>query len=154
MAYDTHSRDNGTATVIAAINREGLNQAIPAAIGLSVLSQIPGLDITQTANIGCVVLNYFGPSNNCGQDILDEQHARDHRRVQLSGDPDDVVKTSAVIDHFSYKLSDNLTLRNIDSYAKFRHHYRWDLDGSRAAFNEFNAPDNIDQTKLSYITEE
>lgn len=154
FAYNTHSSDNGTATVIEDINREGLNQAILAAVGLSVLSQIPGLDLTQTANIGCLVLDYFGPSTNCGQDILDEQHARGHRRVQLSGDPDDMIRTSALIDHFSYKLSDELTLRNIASYARFRHHYRWDLDGSRAAFNEFNAPDNIDQTRLTYVTEE
>ncbi len=154
FAYNTHSKDNGTATVIEDINRQGLNQAIPAAVGLSVLSQIPGLDITQTANIGCLVLNTFGPSTNCGQDILDEQRARGHRRVQLSGDPNDILRTSAAIDHFSYRISDNLTLRNIVSYAKFRHHYRWDLDGSRAALNEFDAPDHVDQTRLGYFTEE
>lgn len=154
MGYYTSSRDNGTATVIEDINREGLNQAIPAAVGLSVLSQIPGLDVTQVANIGCLTLDLFGPSSNCGQDILDEQRARGHRRVQLSGDPNDIIRTGSILDNFSYKITDELTFRNIASYARFKHHYRWDLDGSRAAFNEFDAPDNINQADIKYWTEE
>jgi iron complex outermembrane receptor protein len=154
LVYYTGSRDNGTGTVIEAINREGLNQAIPAAVGLDVLSRIPGLDLTQTANLGCLVLDTFGHSSNCGQDILDEQHARGPRRVQQSADPDDHLRTGAAIDHFSWMLSDNLTLRNIASFSTFKHHYRWDLDGSRAAFNEFNSPDNIDSADLRTWTEE
>lgn len=154
MGYYTHSSDNGTATLIEDINRQGLNQAIPAAVGLDVLSRIPGLDLSQTANLGCLVLNSFGPSSNCGQDILAEQRARDHRHVQLDGDPNDIIKTGSVVDNFSYVLNDNLSLRNIASYSSFKHHYRWDLDGSRAAFNQFDNPDPLNQANIDVYTEE
>ncbi|PTU30462.1 TonB-dependent receptor [Stenotrophobium rhamnosiphilum] len=155
MSYWTDSKDNGTATVIERINREGLNRAIPGAIGLGALSQaIPGLDITQTANLGCTVLNFFGPSTNCGQDILDEQAARGKRHVQLSGDPTDMLKTGAIIDKARYALSDTLNLVNIASYSAFRHGYRWDLDGSRASLNEFINPDGVLQSDVRTITEE
>jgi iron complex outermembrane receptor protein len=154
LVYYTDSHDNGTGTVIEAINRQGLNQAIPAAVGLDVLSRIPGLDLTQTANLGCLVLDSFGHSSNCGQDILDEQAARGPRKVQQSADPNDMLKTGAAIDHFSWQLNDNLTLRNIGSFSLFKHHYRWDLDGSRAAFNEFNSPDNLDSADMHSWTEE
>ena len=154
MGYYTDSSDNGTATVIKNINREGLNQAIPSTIGLGALAQIPGLDLTQVLNLGCLTLNLFGPSTNCGQDILDEQQARGNRKVQLSGDPTDALRTGAVIDNFSYDLNDELTLRNIASYSAFKHQYRWDLDGSRAAFNEFVNPKNSFETDLSTYTEE
>lgn len=155
MSYWTSSHDNGTATVIERINREGLNRAIPGAVGLGALAQaIPGLDITQTANLGCLVLDFFGPSTNCGQDILDEQAARDKRHVQLSGDPTDMLKTGAVVDKAHYALNDNLNLVNIASYSAFRHGYRWDLDGSRAALNEFINPDGVLQSDVRTITEE
>lgn len=155
MSYWSGSHDNGTATVIERINREGLNRAIPGAIGLGALAQaIPGLDITQTANLGCTVLNFFGPSTNCGQDILDEQAARDKRHVQLSGDPTDMLKTGAIIDKARYALNENLNLVNIASYSTFRHSYRWDLDGSRASLNEFINPDGVLQSDVRTITEE
>ena len=155
LGYYSDSHDNGTATVIENINREGLNQAIPAAVGLDILSNLlPGLDLAQTANLGCLALDIFGPSTNCGQDILDEQHARGHRRVQLSGDPDDVLKSGSAIDQFNLHFSDEVTLRNIASYSTLRHHYRWDLDGSRAAFNEFINPDDLYETDVRTYSEE
>ncbi|HKY93109.1 MAG TPA: TonB-dependent receptor plug domain-containing protein [Nevskiaceae bacterium] len=154
LGYYTKSRDNGTGLVIEEINREGLNQGIAASIGLGVLSQIPGLDVSQTANLGCAVLNFFGPSTNCGQDILDEQAARGDRRVQLSADPNDIIKTWALIDHLTFHLSDDVALRNIASYSKFKHHYRWDIDGSRAAFTDYNPPDDKYEADLYTITEE
>jgi len=154
LGYYTDSEDNGTATVIEGINREGINQAIPAAVGLDVLSRIPGLDLTQVLNLGCIVMNLFGPSANCGRDILAEQAARDHRKVQLDGDPNDILKTGAVIDQFRYELTDELTLRNIASYSSLRHHYRWDLDGSRAAFNQFDNADPLNQANIDTYTEE
>src|SRR3546814_15379267 len=95
MGYYTNSSDNGTATVIKAVNREGINQAIPATVGLGSLAQIPGLDLTQVSNLGCLVVNLFGPSRNCGQAILDEQAARGHRTVKLTPDPTDPLNTDA-----------------------------------------------------------
>ncbi|MDR3417252.1 MAG: TonB-dependent receptor [Nevskia sp.] len=154
LGYYTDSSDNGTGFVIQKINRQGLNQSIPAALGLGVLSRIPGLDLTQTLNLGCLLLDIFGPSSNCGQDILAEQNARGPRHVQLSADPDDVIKTDAVVDNFSYSLADDLTLRNIASYSAFKHHYRWDQDGSRATFNDFDNPDSLNEADLHTYTEE
>lgn len=154
LGYYTDSQDHGTATVIEDINREGLNQAIPATVGLGALAQIPGLDLTQVANLGCLVLNTFGPSRNCGRDILEEQAARGNRRVQLSGDPNDILRTGGVVDQFRYYLSDDISLRNIASWSAFNHHYRWDLDGSRAAFNEFINDDDMDQADVRTFTEE
>ncbi|MDB5973116.1 MAG: TonB-dependent receptor [Hydrocarboniphaga sp.] len=154
MGYYTDSSDNGTATVIKEVNRQGINQAIPATVGLGALAQIPGLDLTQVLNLGCLTVNLFGPSTNCGQDILDDQQARGNRRVQLSADPTDQLRTGGVIDNFSYKLSDELTVRNIASYSAFKHQYRWDLDGSRAAFNDFINPDDAYEADLTTYTEE
>ncbi|HSW12069.1 MAG TPA: TonB-dependent receptor plug domain-containing protein [Solimonas sp.] len=155
MGYVSDSHDNGTAIVIERVNREGLNRAIPGAIGLGVLSTLlPGLDLAQTANLGCLALNAFGPSTNCGQDIVDEQAARGVRRVQLSGDPNDILKTGAVVDKFSFELTDELTLVNIASYSTLEHSYRWDLDGSRAQFNEFINPDDMLQADVQTTTEE
>lgn len=155
MGYYSDSDDNGTATVIERINREGLNRAIPGAVGLGALATIlPGIDLAQTANLGCLTLNFFGPSTNCGQDIVDEQAARDVRHVQLSGDPNDILKTGSIIDKLSLALSDTLTLVNIASYSTLKHSYRWDLDGSRAALNEFINPTNILQADVETLTEE
>ena len=146
---------NGTATVIERINREGLNQAIPGAIGAGGLTRIiPGVDLAQVAQPGCLILNVFGPSTNCGQDILDEQAARGIRRVQLSGDPNDILKTTTVLDKLSIEFAENLALINIASYSTLEHSYRWDLDGSRAGFNEFINPDDVLQADVRTITEE
>ncbi len=154
LGYYTGSHDNGTGTVIQNINKTGLNEAIPAAIGLGVLSQVPGLNVAQTANLGCLLLDIYGPSTNCGQDILAEQNARGPRQVQLSAHPDDILKTGAVTDQFTWRLAEELTLRNIASYSSFRHQYRWDQDGSRADFNDFINPDDTDDSDLHTYTEE
>lgn len=155
MGYYSHSHDNGTAVVIKKINREGLNQAIPGAIGLGSATRIiPGVDLAQVANAGCLVLDYFGPSTNCGQDIVDEQAARGNRRVQLSGDPNDRLQTGAVVNKFTFNLSDNLALINLSSYSALQHSFRWDLDGSRAAINEFINPNDMLQADIHTITEE
>ncbi len=155
MAYYSDSQDNGTATVIEDINREGLNRAIPGAIGAGGLTQlIPGLDLAQPANLGCQLLNFYGPSNDCGQDILDEQAARGPRKVQLSADPQDNLASGTILDNISLELNDNLTLRNIISYSTMVHSYRWDLDGSRAAINDFINPEDIDEADIRTYTEE
>jgi iron complex outermembrane receptor protein len=155
LGYYSDSHDNGTAVVIEQINREGLNRAIPGAIGLGALSQIlPGVDLAQTANLGCLALNAFGPSSNCGQDILDEQAARGVRRVQLSADPNDILKSGALLDKTSLELSEHLTLVNIASYSTLKHSYRWDLDGSRAAFNDFINPADVYEADVRTVSEE
>ena len=155
LGHYSDSDDNGTATVIEQINREGLNRAIPGAIGLGAIATIlPGIDLAQVGNLGCIALNVFGPSTNCGQDIIDEQAARGPRRVQLSGDPNDRLKTGALVDKFSYEISETLSLVNIASYGILEHSYRWDLDGSRAEFNEFINPNDLLEADISTFTEE
>lgn len=155
LALYSDSNTNGTGTVIKRINREGLNKAIPASIGLdAITSLIPGVDLAQVLNPGCLVLNLFGPSSNCGQDILDEQAARGDRRVQLSAKPMDKLRSGTYLDKFSYDLSPRLTLRNIISYSTMDHVYRWDLDGSRAAFNEFTNPQDAKSADVDTFTEE
>jgi iron complex outermembrane recepter protein len=155
LAYHSDSHDNGTAVVFEEINREGLNRAIPGAIGLGNLTQIiPGIDLAQVANLGCLALNVFGPSTNCGQDIADEQAARGIRSVQLSGDPNDILKTGAVVDKLRIAVSDTVSLVNIASYSTMKHSYRWDLDGSRAAINEFINPDDVYEADVRTFTEE
>ncbi len=150
LAYATRSRDNGTGNVIEDINREGLNRGILGAIGLN----IPVIPDPLGVGPGCLLLNLFGPSRNCGQDILGEQRARGDRRVQLSADPNDILDTSGIINNFSYQISEDMTLRNIASYARFEHHYRWDLDGSRAQFIDYRNSDDAFQADLSTVTEE
>lgn len=155
LALYSDSNTNGTGTVIKRINREGLNQAIPASIGLdAITSLIPGIDLSQVLNAGCLILNIFGPSTNCGQDILDEQAARGDRRVQLSADPMDMLRSGTYLDKFSYDINDQLTFRNIISYSTMDHVYRWDLDGSRAGFNEFTNPKNDKSADVETVTEE
>jgi len=155
MGYYSDSNDNGTATVIERINRDGLNAAIPGAVGLGVIAQLPIFSgPTAQAGPGCVLVDIYGPSRNCGQDILDEQAARDVRHVQLSGDPSDILKSGGVVDKFSLALGEKLTLINIASYSSLVHSYRWDLDGSRAPFNEFTNPDDVLEADVRTFTEE
>src|SRR5690606_27059891 len=47
-----------------------------------------------------------------------------------------------------------LLLRNIASYSIFELHYRWDLDGSRGAFNDANSADPVNQTDIGTYTAE
>src|SRR3546814_1720379 len=73
LGYDTRSRDNGTGDVIEDINREGLNRGILGAIGLGFIPSIPD---PLGVGPGCVLLDLTAQSINCGQNILDQQHAR------------------------------------------------------------------------------
>ncbi|MFA5941116.1 MAG: TonB-dependent receptor plug domain-containing protein [Sinimarinibacterium sp.] len=153
LGHYADSKDNGTSVVIESINREGLNRVLAGAVGLP--GVLPGLPPpADQGGTGCLLLNVFGPSTNCGQDILDEQAARGNRLVQLSADPVDNLDSGAVVDKFSFDLSDDLTLINIASYSTLKHQYRWDLDGSRAPFNDFTNPDDIPEAEVQTLTDE
>src|SRR3546814_20672260 len=88
-------------------------------------------------------------SDVCSSDLA----ARGNRKVQLSADPTDNLNTGAVVDQFSYDISEDLKLRNIASYSSFKHQYRWDLDGARAGFNAFINPRTHDEANPETITE-
>lgn len=155
MANYSSSETNGSAAVIERINTEGLNKAIPSALGAGALTTlIPGIDLSQSANAGCLILNFYGPSSDCGQDILDEQAARGERLVQLSGDPNDSLESGLYLDKLTIDLNETLSLINIASYATMDHSYRWDLDGSRAALNEFINPDDLLNPELETVSNE
>jgi len=149
FGYYSNSKDNGTANVIEAVNSEGFNAAILTAAGAGPLPLVPAQQ-----QPGCVYFNVNAPSNDCGQDIAAEQQARSNRRVQLSADPNDILKTGGVIDAFSFALSDDVTLRNIASYSFYEHHFRWDLDGSRARLNDIDGPDDRNSSDTAVYTEE
>ena len=151
VGYMTRNRDNGTGNVIEEINRTGMNRGILGAIGLGLIPPIPD---PVGVGPGCVLLDLNSGSTNCGQDILDQQKARGPRKVQLSADPNDILDTGGLIDNFSYEIADNMTLRNIASYSKFKHSYRWDMDGSKAQFIDYANKDDQFQADLHTITEE
>src|SRR3546814_18890626 len=88
-------------------------------------------------------------SDVCSSDLA----ARGNRKVQLSADPTDNLNTGAVVDQFSYDISEDLKLRNIASYSSFKHQYRWDLDVSPAGFNDFINPRNNDEANLTPFTQ-
>lgn len=153
MGYYTVSRDNGTGTVIEDINRDGINRGILGAIGLDALPPIFSGPLAP-AGAGCLLINFYGRSTNCGQDILDAQRARGIRSVALSGDPNDILDTGGIVNNFSYRFDNGLILRDIASYSVFDHHFRWDLDGSSLAFIDYNNSDDEFNADLSTITNE
>jgi iron complex outermembrane receptor protein len=149
LGYYTSSQDNGTGTVLNAINSAGFNAAILAGIGLSPLPIIP-----PQLQPGCLYFDLQASSTNCGQDIVAAQQARDIRHVQLSADPMDMVRTGAAIDNLGIDLNDKLTLRNIASYSSYKHNFRWDADGSRAPLNDNHNPDGTHTSDLAIYTDE
>lgn len=153
MGYYTASQDNGTGTVIEDINRDGLNRGILGAVGLDALPPIFAGAIAP-AGPGCLLLDFYGPSTNCGQNILDAQRARGIRRVELSGDPNDILDTGGVVNNFTYTFDNGLVVRDIVSYSIFEHHFRWDLDGSNAEFIDYNNADDQLNADLNTVTNE
>ena len=140
LGYYTHSRDNGTGDVLTNINSAGLNQAFAPYAA-------PG----QT---GCDLFNLLSGSTNCGQDFVQAQKARGIRRVILSANPSDDLKTWGVIDKLSISLGENITLRNIMSYQRYKHSFRWDLDGSRVPFDDIINPNGANESNTSAFSEE
>jgi iron complex outermembrane receptor protein len=131
LAYRTKRRENGTGNVLNQMNSEQIAAFLAAYTGIP-------LDPSKPTNeqFGCTYFNASAPSTNCGQDLVAEQDARDIHHVQLSAAPKDKLKTGAVIDQFSWDISDNFTLRNIASQSYYKRKFNWDQDGSRAQMND------------------
>ncbi len=142
LGYYTHSADNGTSQVLEQINRTVTLG--PINVGCAAVA-------ASAASVeGHFATNY----TNCGSDIVAAQQARGVRAVDLSTSPDDILDTGGAIDNFNYEISDALTLRNIASYQTYKHHYRWDEDGSNLPLNDFNNPDDSNSSDFETYTEE
>jgi iron complex outermembrane receptor protein len=154
LSYYTHSSNNGSSNVINALNRDALNYVLYSQAHAKVPSLFPAPPSQQVANLynlGCTIV-LTDPS--CGQNMIAAQQARGIRNVQLSASPDDLLDTGALIDTFSYQLTDGLTLRNIASYSIYKHQYRWDIDGSQLALDDINQPDHDNSSDSGTYTEE
>ncbi len=110
MAYNTWSRDNGPGMVGMGINLGAYG--LPAAFGGYNQCNSPGV----------------GPCSTY-QDAIDAQNARGPRKVSLSVDEFSKIETWGVNDIFDLQLTDNLTIRNIASYAELKNYYSYDGDG-------------------------
>ncbi len=86
--------------------------------------------------------------------LIDEQKARGPRKVALSADGVDLTRTWGITDIFSAQLSDNLTLRNIFSYARLQNVFSDDSDGSILPYRDTIAPEGTWSTDLDNLTEE
>ncbi len=154
LGYYTYSDDNGTGTVIEGFNKDGINYGLLAlarqAFGLTPPTQAQA----NQANLGCLLLDFTTPSTSCGQDVVAQQQARGIRSIATSLVPFDKIKTNAAIDHFSFNLNDELTLRNIASYTTFAHAFNWDADGSIAKMQDIATPPGQNAYAINQTTEE
>lgn len=148
LAYTTERDETGTGNVIEAMNPEGINGFLSGYLGLPINPNLP-----PNEQFGCQFFNASAPSTNCGLDIAAEQNARDIRHVELSADPKDQLETGAVVDIFTWKASDSLTVRNIASISYYQRRFNWDQDGSRAALNDVQASDAY-SSDTETVTEE
>jgi len=131
MGYYTERDENGTGVVFEGINVPVLNAFVSAAL--------TGGAPDPNSTLGCDILS--GVTTNCGQDLTDQQAARDIRHVALSGDPMDELETGGAVDIFSWQLDDSLTLRNILSWASYKRRFNWDQDGGLVVLNDIRASD-------------
>jgi iron complex outermembrane recepter protein len=112
VGYFTDSHNNGTGQVLvnAPTNHPSLINLVANAYG------------------GLGAFNALDPA--LAQAVVARQRALGPRRVSLNTDQFYKLKTWALVDTFSAKLTDNLTFRNIVAYQRMRQRYAWDLDGS------------------------
>ena len=78
--------------------------------------------------------------------VLAEQRARGPRRVELSVPQYEKQQMWMAVDKLNIEVSDNLTIRNIISYARYKTSTEFDLDGSildidNTSSGDFNATD-------------
>jgi iron complex outermembrane receptor protein len=139
LGYYTHSADNGTSEVIESINSNVYFPNLPQFL------QRPGCD---------AVFASGDHTGTCGQDVIAAQQARGVRSVALDNPGSDILDTQALIDNFSYKITDELTLRNIASYSLYKHSFRWDADGSNLPINNLGYPISTNSSDTSTYTEE
>lgn len=145
MSYYTERDENGTGVVFEGLNRSSLNAFVTGSVG------VPDPNST----LGCLVIASGGATTaeSCGQDVADQQAARDIRHVAMSADPMDELETAGAVDIFSWRIDDSLTLRNIVSWSKYQRRFNWDQDGSLLVLNDIRASDAY-STDTETITEE
>src|SRR5262249_42364858 len=142
----------------------GLNYGILAGAEPQVVEALPypaAQALADTLGLGCLLFNNGGlpgtpnsVSSNCGDDLLAAQRARGIRNVSLVGQPDDYIKTGAVIDQFKWDLTEQLAIRNIASYGMLKHSFRWDFFGGPAFVDNITNPTGVYSTNAGQFTEE
>jgi len=143
MSYYSERDENGTGVVFEGINAPVLNAFVS--------SSLTGGAPDPTSTLGCQLISAV--TSNCGQDLANQQNARDIRHVALSGDPMDKLKTGAAVDIFSWQLDDSLTLRNVLSWSMYKRRFNWDQDGGLVVLNDIRANDHY-STDSETTTEE
>jgi iron complex outermembrane receptor protein len=139
LGYYTRSTDNGTSQVLESVNNTGY--------------LYPGA--STPVKVGCVAMALAGSTySDCGQSVVAAQQARGPRNVELSNPPNDILDTQALIESFSYQISDALTLRDIASYSLYKSSFRWDVDGSTLTLNDIGWPNNTNSSDTATYTEE
>lgn len=146
MSYYTERDENGTGVVFEGVNAPALNAFVTAAV-----TGVPD----PNSPLGCTTIALGGATTtaSCGQDVADQQAARDIRHVAMSGDPMDELETAGAVDVFSWQINDSLTLRNILSWSSYKRRFNWDQDGSLLVMNDIRASDAY-STDSETITEE
>jgi iron complex outermembrane receptor protein len=140
LGYYTHSADNGTSQVL-----ERTNDTV------YIYPFAPNVPV----KLGCVLVALAGSTfSDCGRSAVAAQQQRGPRAVALSIPPSYLVDTQALIDNFSYELSDQLTLRDIASYSLYKASFGWDIDGSPLTLDDIGWPYNTNSSDIATYTEE
>ena len=140
MAYNTWSRSNGPGMVGKGFNLDFYG--LPAAFG--------GYNQCDSGLGGGV-----GPCSDY-QALVDAQNARGNRKVAHDMESFAKIKTWGFTDVLDIQLTENLTIRNIASYAELQNFYSYDGDGYAAPsynVNPYTARD-LPRDDLKQYTEE
>jgi len=138
MAYFGYSKTNGTGTIAKSFNT-GLFQ---------------GIDLFLPA-----FYNFCNHGTDCSRltNLIDQQKALGNRKTAHGLDDFAKIKTWGISNTFEFQLSDELTLRNIASYATLKSYYAGDGDGTIAPIYDTGVTDlsrTAPRDWFDYYTEE
>lgn len=149
IVYTTKRDENGPGAVISAVNPIGVNETVMRAF----LGIEPPPLVAPEELAGCAYVNAFTGSSNCGQDIVDEQLARDIRHVEHSANTADELVIDSSINTLSWDYDDNLSFKSITSQTRYRRRFGWDQDGSRMGFNDVSPTEDYSSNTEMFTQE-
>ncbi|WOK37093.1 TonB-dependent receptor [Sphingomonas sp. C3-2] len=118
MMYGTRSSTNGTGFINTGINIAGMSAFGLCQEGPSIPAMVSSCDVYRKQ---AELANELGP-----------------RKTRLGVDEFQYVRTWGLTNTTSYELTDELTLRNIVSYQRFKGSYSYDSDGTPLQQNDQN----------------